>query len=468
MLDLGKADARRLVLIKEWVTPDALVQEVAAIMQTALSEKGLWLRLERAEDLPEIFVDRTRIRQVLINLLGNSLRFTETGGITISVSKRIDDLLFAVCDTGPGIAPEETAKVFEDFGQTNATIWRRRDGAGLGVPISRRLVTMHGGQMWMESEVGQGTRFYFTLPLPGAASLDLPADLDSREYWRLMADHSRAPKLAVIISDDPNAGELLKGWLPEHRVVTADPAAAAAQIAGLLPQAILLDQTVAARPEISALLADLPYDPPVLTLGLPGSAPHSREWPAGLAAYLMKPIQRAGLVATLRGLPLAAPRLLVVDDDPAMARFVRLALAGEAGQAAIEVVPALTGEAALRWLAQTEQLPGAILLDLTLADMSGWEILRRLQETPGWRQIPAIAVTAVSLPEELEARERKLLQLSTARPLTGDELAAAVTALLGAVPPKFPDAHQHPTPPRQTVTLQAVPAGPGPPETRAG
>ncbi len=439
VLDLGKADARKLVLIKEWVTPESLVQEVAAIMQPALNEKGLWLHTEIAPNLPELFVDRTRIRQVLINLLGNSLRFTEHGGVTITVTRRNDETLFCVRDTGPGIPPEEASKVFEDFGQVSATVWRRRDGAGLGVPISRRLVAMHGGQMWMESQVGCGTSFYFTLPLPGGRTdVDLSADLDMTEYWKTMADHSRTSRLVLIVSPDPNAGDLLRDWLPEHRVITTDLSSARVQITSLLPQAVILDGAIASKAEVRELLAELPYDPPVLTLDLPGNGAPACDLTAGITSYLTKPVLRLDLVKAVRRLGAVRPLLLVIDDDPAVARFVKLALAEENGGAGFEVVSKTTGASALDWLETTNQLPGAILLDLKLPDTSGWDVVHRLQESPAWCALPVIVITAVSLTEELEAQGRKSIEISTMRSLTLEEQMAVVTASLKAIPAKFP------------------------------
>jgi len=271
------------------------------------------------------------------------------------------------------------------------------------------------------------------------------------DYWRLMADHTRAPRLVVVVSADPNAGNLVRDWLPDHRIVTVDPQSAAGQIAGLLPQAIILDAAIASQPEIGELLENLPYDPPVLTIELPGSAPHLHKLPAGLVACLTKPVLRSDLTAAVRRLSIASPLLLVIDDDPAVARFVRLALAEENEGAGFEVVSATAGAMALDWLKETDRLPGAILLDLRLPDMSGWDLLCHLQESPLWRAIPVIAITAISLSEELAVRARRSIQVTTARSLTSEEQAAAIMALLEAIRPTFP----------------AGPIAPGRPENRS-
>jgi signal transduction histidine kinase/CheY-like chemotaxis protein len=489
ILDLGKAEAHRLVLIKEWVSPSAIIQEAEAIVQPAVAEQGLCLKTEIEPELPAVFVDRTRIRQVLINLLSNSLRYTEHGSITVSARRDEAGLLFCVRDTGPGIAPEEIAKVFEDFGQADATVWRRRDGTGLGVPISQRFVTMHGGKMWLQSQVGEGSCFYFTLPGAGTEPSWQP-ELDMDAYWRFMAERNRAPHLVVVLSPDPGAEGRVQACLPGYQVIATNGAGTAAkQVEHLLPQAMIVDQSIAGEADVQQLIARLPYDLPVLTFRLPGSSIGKPTLPSCVADYLVKPVLREDLLAAMSKVGAEHETVLVVDDDPAMLRFVSIVLEGGAHRAGTRVIPASSGREALRVLerlapnagdtaldnqvsdgtaemahripagdqedgqpggtkggqgTEAEDAPPApakgpalIMLDLNLPDISGWDVLRSVQTNPAWQGIPVILVTGVSLAEEIEARDRKVLQISTCRPLGDRELAGALSALLEAVPPKF-------------------------------
>ncbi len=453
ILELGQAEARRLILAKEWVDPDQIARETETIMGAAIAARRLYFQVEIAPDLPKLFVDRTRIRQVLMNLITNSLRFTETGGITLSIQRRATEVLFCVQDTGIGIPADEAEKVFEDFGQANTTIWRRRGGSGLGVPISRRFVEMHGGRMWLESEAGQGTAFYFTLPMPGviAQSRDSAATLEN-EGWGVAPDQATARKLVLVLSPDPNAAQVIEAYIEGYRVVAASRTEAAAQhLANLLPQALIVDKVIAATPEVTSLIQALPYDLPVIVFSLAGSPVQARELPPGVHGHLIKPVRREDLVAAIQNLAIPVRSLLVVDDDPAMARFLSLALAASqqasptAGQP-IRLMSALTGQEALEHLGrsaagrhngQEAERPDAILLDLNLPDLSGWNILAVLQESPEWRSIPVILVTAADLREVMD-HERKVLQVSTNRPLTSEELGAVLPALLGSLRPMYP------------------------------
>lgn len=132
---------------------------------------------EIAPDLPRIVGDKRRIRQTLLNLLSNAVKFTEQGRVTLRVAQEGDDVRFSVSDTGVGISPDELDRVFELFQQTEAGV-RRADGTGLGLPISRRFVEAHGGKMGLESVVGQGTTFYFTLPVRSETPLALMRDTE--------------------------------------------------------------------------------------------------------------------------------------------------------------------------------------------------------------------------------------------------------------------------------------------------
>ena len=176
ILDLSKIEAGKMELHKEWVDIKELVYGVMATTITLIGDKNIKLVERVADGLPPVYVDRTRIRQVILNLLSNAAKFTERGTISLTVDRLVETvesqgkpcpqlfLLFTVADTGIGIAPEDIPIVFEEFRQVDSGLARQAEGTGLGLPISKRLVEMHGGRLWVESQVGVGSRFCFTLP----------------------------------------------------------------------------------------------------------------------------------------------------------------------------------------------------------------------------------------------------------------------------------------------------------------
>ena len=172
ILDISKIDAGKIRLDKEWVTVEEII--VGAIPTTLLliEEKPIELRERIEPNLPKLYVDRGRIRQVVLNLLSNAAKFTDSGNIHLQVGLLVRSerkyICFSVTDTGIGIAESDRDKVFEAFRQIDSTVGRRAQGTGLGMPISRRLVELHQGELWFESKPGQGSIFYFTVPVEPA------------------------------------------------------------------------------------------------------------------------------------------------------------------------------------------------------------------------------------------------------------------------------------------------------------
>jgi signal transduction histidine kinase len=165
VLDMTKIEAGMMKLfLEDNIDLTEELPTVIAAAQTLLQGKPISFIQDIESDLPLVLADRRRIRQVLLNLLSNAAKFTEQGSVTLSVKTRGDDLLFAVIDTGPGIAPEDQLLIFEPFKQTETGI-RHAHGTGLGLPISKRLVDAHGGKLWVESQTGKGAAFYFTIPI---------------------------------------------------------------------------------------------------------------------------------------------------------------------------------------------------------------------------------------------------------------------------------------------------------------
>ena len=183
VLDLSQIDAGRMTLSRDWTDLRDVIGEAIAAVTVLYDSKHLYLRAEIADDLPGVYCDETRIRQVLLNLLSNSGRFTARGGVTIRAGRQDGKVVVNVTDTGPGIAEEDQARLFQPFQQLDSSIRRQHGGSGLGLSISRRFVDMHGGKMWLESTLGEGTTFFFSLPIEDPMPIALGARGDAQRWF---------------------------------------------------------------------------------------------------------------------------------------------------------------------------------------------------------------------------------------------------------------------------------------------
>jgi signal transduction histidine kinase len=165
VLDLSKIEAGQLTLSLNDYSLKDTVHTVVTATEPLAAEKKLPLKVEVARDLPAGRGDERRIAQVLLNLVGNAIKFTDAGEVRIAASAANGVFSVAVADTGPGIPPAEQARIFEEFHQVDSSSTRKKGGTGLGLAIAKRIVELHGGRIWVESEVGQGSTFRFELPV---------------------------------------------------------------------------------------------------------------------------------------------------------------------------------------------------------------------------------------------------------------------------------------------------------------
>jgi signal transduction histidine kinase len=171
VLDLSKIEAGQLTLSLNDYSLRDVVHGVISAVEPLAAEKRLAFKAEVAPDLPAGHGDERRLSQVLLNLVGNAIKFTDKGEVAIRASVTNGAFTVAVCDTGPGIAAADQAKIFEEFQQADSSITRKKGGTGLGLSIAKRIIEMHGGRLWVESEPGKGSTFYFTLPVRVAAQV---------------------------------------------------------------------------------------------------------------------------------------------------------------------------------------------------------------------------------------------------------------------------------------------------------
>lgn len=173
VLDVSKIEAGRLTLSVGYYSIKDIVQAVCAALEALAAEKHLALTIAVPDDLPKGRGDERRLTQVLMNLVGNAIKFTDAGEVSIGVQVSNEGFLVSVADTGPGIAAAEQVYIFEEFRQIDSSSSRNKGGTGLGLSISKRIIELHGGQIWVDSELGKGSAFWFILPLR-ASGADMP------------------------------------------------------------------------------------------------------------------------------------------------------------------------------------------------------------------------------------------------------------------------------------------------------
>lgn len=395
VLDLARIEAAQMGLLPEETDPAALVREAVNTARSLVESRGLALCTEIEPDLPHLWLDPTRIRQVLFNLLSNAVRFTEKGKVTVSAHCQGEEVVFAVADTGAGIAAEDIPRVFQEFRQLDAGRRRRHEGAGLGLAISRRFVELHGGRIWVESEPGRGSTFYFSLPVN---RLDLLAS--SGAGRELSPAAVREPSLAAVremplllaVTRSPAAAGLLTRYLRGCRAVVVQDLEQARQAARqLLPQGVFIDTaeinldptTFASLPQTWSLPRGL-----FLACALPGEEPTRQR--LAVDGYLVKPISRESLWNVLRPFGENVDRILVVDDDADFVRLLQRLL--ESPLRRYQTLAAYSGQEALEIAAHHP--PDLILLDLILPDMHGREVIARIRASGIARQIPIVIVSA--------------------------------------------------------------------------
>ena len=397
VLDLSQIEAGQMALTKEETSLAEVIDAASVAVEPLYTSKGLYLRSELAEALPTVYCDRTRIREVILNLLSNAGRFTEQGGVTIRAWREEGDLVVSVADTGPGIAAQDRERLFRPFEQLDGTTRRRYGGTGLGLSISRSFVELHGGAVWLESEIGRGSTFSFRLPIEPPAPMESGALRWLRPAWEF-EQRTRRPSVApprvrprlVVLEEECCLERLLRRYLGGAEVIGVhDPGQALEELRRVPTQALLVNE--ASVDEALARLraaGELPDGTPAVCCYVPGA--HDAADALGVSGYLLKPISRETLSATLEGMDLAGGTILVVDDDDEAARLFRRML-NSFGRG-YRVLTASDGREALQLLAEAR--PDALLLDLMMPDMDGFQLLAHKRDDPALRDIPVVIISA--------------------------------------------------------------------------
>jgi PAS domain S-box-containing protein len=400
VLDLSKIEAGRMELHIESFLVAPLINDVVKTVEPMATKNANRLVVNCSPAVDSMRSDQIRVRQALLNLASNAVKFTENGTITITAQQREDKgaewITIVVADTGIGMTQQQMGKLFQEFSQADSSTTRKYGGTGLGLAISRRFCQMLGGDITVESEQGCGSTFTIHLPKNSGASAE-PKAIRARDAAD--AERSGAP-LILVVDDDLTARQTVSRFLEREgfSVAEADGGREGLRLAReLLPDAMTLDIVM---PDLEGwtVLAAIKGDPalagiPVILLTIVDEK--SRGYSLGAADYLVKPVDRKRLTTLLRQIcGSAGGRVLVVDDNDIDRRQICCAIE----QDGWEVVEAENGRIALNRLAAG--CPRAIILDLVMPEMSGFEFLNEFRHHPEWRDIPVVVVTARDLTAE--------------------------------------------------------------------
>lgn len=399
ILDLSKIEAGRMEIVREDVAVDFVCTEVLSALQPLADKKSQTL-IRQIEPNLYVRADPTRFKQILMNLIGNAIKFTpERGRIELAARSTDGQVRLEVRDNGPGIPPEDQQRIFEAF-YRRAESGKAVEGTGLGLAITERLVHMHGSQLGIDSQPGQGTSFHFSFPIVATPPAQSPKAAATRSEIR------RAPRVFVI-EDDPDSAHLIESQLSSsgyEAIRCEQPRRARDLAAKLQPDAITLDLLMKPVHGLEVLL-QLKNDP--RTSKIPVIVVTIVDHPAigtalGADEYLVKPVEKAALRAALerclsaREAKSSTHAILVVEDDAPTREVISEMLHREG----YSVVAVADGEQARASV--TKSLPELVILDLLLPKVSGFELLSEWRANPRTADLSVFVLTSKDLTKDEE------------------------------------------------------------------
>ncbi len=426
LLDISRIETGRIELNLKPVNVGELIEQVNEMLKPKAEEKNIDLFSVVPSALPKVLGDPARLTQILTNLVGNAYKYTPSGGkVGVYAYVRDGATYVAVADTGIGISKENQKKIFDRFFRVDDPQVHEVSGTGLGLAITVSLIQLHGGELGLESELGKGSVFYFTLPLSEGEP--------DHDVGILPPRLAPLPETTIlVVEDDPDIANLLKLTLERQRdlvVVTALTGSEALDKAReLLPDLISLDLRLPDRDGFE-VLEELRRDPetadiPVLIVSM--IPDHETGLDMGVIDYLNKPFEEQQLIDVVDRLLENRGTVLVVDDDKDTLSMMRVALRARG----LGVRTTTRGERALR-LAR-ELKPDLMLLDLKLPDIDGYQILEQLRMDAKTADIPVIVITGCLL--DVKGGASELAALGAMRfltkPFSVEDLAMEISQLI--------------------------------------
>ncbi|MGA2113793.1 MAG: ATP-binding protein [Bryobacteraceae bacterium] len=413
LLDLAKVEAGKVEAKPADFRPVDLFAALRGMLRPVLLNQAVELVFEDVSGIPEMFSDEGKISQILRNFISNALKFTERGEVRVSAKRIGNDAVFSVADTGIGIAPDDLGRIFQEFAQVDHPIQRRVKGTGLGLPLSKKLAGLLGGEVQVQSQLGIGSTFTARIPLRYEERVELNQASESA----IAAVAANPARIPILVVDDKDEMQMMyRSYLKNsgYDMIFARTIRQAQEVLERIrPRAIILD--IVLRSEDSwRFLADLKRDAntqdiPVIVASTVED--QAKAFHLGADQYLLKPVERVPLLEHLQALTGTSllPRILIIDDE----KRDRYVLKQQLGESGLIVQEASNGSDGIR---AAKYRPNVIILDLTMPGMNGFEVLDALKTNVATKDIPVVIWTSRVLTE----REQSQLETRTVATLSKD------------------------------------------------
>jgi signal transduction histidine kinase/CheY-like chemotaxis protein len=428
LLDLAKIEAGKTEVRAARFEVAELFSALRGMLKPLLVTESVELVFEDPVSIPAMLTDESKVSQILRNFISNALKFTEQGSVTVTARAGDDgeSVVFAVRDTGIGIALEDQELIFEEFTQVPNPLQRRVKGTGLGLPLCRRLAMLLGGAVWVESEPGRGSTFLARIPVRySGAPLEEP-------QTRVAESHVPAEgKWVLVIEDEESTRLLYEKFLKETPFGVVSVASLAAGLELMKtrrPNAIVLDIILPGEEEQTwrwlSEMKSCNESIPVIVVSLTGES--RKAYSLGADAYFDKPVRRDDLLDALERLVgVERPTALIIDDDEAARYVIRRSL-----RRPMRFEEAGDGASGLDLATRCQ--PGVIFLDLAMPGMQGDEVLDRLAADPATAKIPVVIVTSRDLDGDLHERlSRRASAILHKKDISIETLARTLDAIEG-------------------------------------
>jgi signal transduction histidine kinase/CheY-like chemotaxis protein len=426
ILDLSQIDADRMAIHREWTVLGQVADEATSTVEGLFRDRELTLQTSIPTGLPPVLVDRTRIRQILINLLANAARFTEEGGVTIRAEQQDDSVHVTVSDTGPGIPVDQQPYVFDEFRQVAGTAFRK-GGSGLGLAVSKRFAELHGGTMSVRSMPGEGSTFLLTLPLGEKPSPDGRVAASDWGDWVGRRVSGQADNRVLVLDESDRVRRVFERYLDGYQVIDGIPGNDREGLPRNAPIHAIMIGSEEGYSSLARLQRSRPDLENVLVVSYALHTLRSLAGEMGVTDYLVKPVTRPQLRLALKRLGSIPRSALVVDDDAEMNRLlVRMMRSLCVG---CEIRTASDGREAVSLL--RERRPDVVLLDLLMPISDGYAVVDAIHGDPSLGSVPVIVITARGLQDE--TMTASTVSLSRAGGLTVGEMMRWITGGLDAL-----------------------------------